>query len=265
MRPPPPDSNIDDGLSRGIRASLFFHGLVVVIAILTQVVDIGGSRADEREALRRAQMARNAIRVDMVDLPRMKPEELSQIDPTLEISKDPGPAPVAPKAPVPSKDAMVEPKKESKPTPQKDRIKDIRERLRADSRRKEMLAKLEGETKATSRGGRQALAGNQLSQGYSVTGDIAKDGDVYIGRVKTALMKNWAVPVWMTAANLKAHVVLRIAPDGRIIGKEFAKKSGNSEFDSYVERAIDGANPLPPPPESLRHAYLEDGLGYSFP
>lgn len=279
MSPPSVEVASDASLKRGFRVSLFLHALALAVALLTQVVDIGGQKAAEREALRRAQEFRNAIRVDVVDLPSMKPDELSQIDPTLEVSQNPGAAPVPPTIPKPSKDAMVEPaeKLAAKPDPKakskekeeeedpRKRIKDIRERLRADSRRQELLAKLEGENKNTGRGGRPALAGNQLSQGYSVTGDIAKDGDVYAGKVKAALLKHWSIPVWMSAASLKAQVLMRISPDGRVVSKEFTKKSGNAEFDAFVEKTIDAANPLPPPPEALRRTYLEDGLGYSFP
>jgi TonB family protein len=279
MRPPPPDSSRDDfALKRGVRLSLFVHGLLLVWVILSQVIDIGGKRAEEEAALRRARELRTAIRVDVVGMPMMKPEDLAQVDPTLEVSKDPGTPPEAVKV-EPSQDAMVAPRAEpSKPDPKakkttekreeedpRSRMRDVRERLRADSRRKELLAKLEGDGKRVGSGGRQVLAGNQLSEGYSVTGDIAKDGDVYTGKVKAHLHRNWFLPAWMTSSNLKAHVVLRIAPDGRVVSKEFAKRSGNADFDAAVEKTINAANPLPPPPEALRRAYLEDGLGYSFP
>ena len=109
------------------------------------------------------------------------------------------------------------------------------------------------------------LAGNKLSKGYSQTGDIASDADEYAGKLRAHVHKNWGVPGWMRAGQLKAVMLVKIGPDGSVIEKEFTKKSGNGPFDSTIEAAIERADPFPAPPKALARMYMEEGFECGFP
>ncbi len=258
-------------LSKGLKISLFLHGLLSVGFLVNTLVEHLDPEA--QVARLKAREVRNAIRVDVVDLPSLKPEQLAMVDPTVEPTKNGSQESKPPEA---SPDAMVEPKdaKPAKPDPKvakkdakvpdKPGVQDVRERLRAEQKRQELMAKLKGEA-STGGGGRPLLAGNKISEGYSVTGDVAKDQDIYVGKIEARLRQFWTVPAWMDTGKLTAKVLVKVAPDGRVISKEFLKSSGNAEFDGYVVSTIERASPLPPPPDTLKHIALENGFEWGFP
>jgi len=63
--------------------------------------------------------------------------------------------------------------------------------------------------------------------------------------------------------HLRATVVLRIEPAGRVMSHVFERRSGNPAYDAALERAI-AASRLPPPPAALRERYGTIGLGVNF-
>jgi outer membrane biosynthesis protein TonB len=276
-----------DFLKRGLRRSFTIHGIVFLAALLTSFIAPYLESDATKKARLAAKEAHSAIRVDMVDLPTLKLSDLNKIDPMEEVGK-PLPSPVVSKeipneaeveqpSPVnaPSETAMIDQTQKNvvvkEKTPPKnaakaetsvtDRLKLLRQGLRAEGRRKELVAKFKSE----GIGGRPALGGNIVSEGDSVTGDLATATEVYNGKVKSHLRKHWEVPGWMTSGRLAARVLVKIAPDGRILEREFLKRSGNAEFDGYVERAVDLSNPFPAPPDHLKRIYMEEGLEWRFP
>jgi TonB family protein len=257
-----------------LSASLHF-GVAALALVETLFPGLLLPRPDPSELLKLREM-KTAIRVDLVGLPNVKLDDMANIDPTEEVGKSEPPAEAKPDEP--SENAMklpdaeaakaAEAKKteEAKKIAEKKRLDDARKRLdtlrasmRADQKRQAAIDKLKG------KGGRPELAGNILSEGYSVTGDVATDQDVYTGKAKAHLRKHWSVPAWMTASSLKAQVLVKVAPDGRIVSSQFLKRSGNEEFDRYVEESIGAANPLPPPPDTLQRILLEQGIAWGFP
>lgn len=57
------------------------------------------------------------------------------------------------------------------------------------------------------------------------------------------------------SAALIAQVELDIESDGRITRAVLANSSGNKEYDESVMRAINGASPVPAPPENVYHFF----------
>ncbi len=47
------------------------------------------------------------------------------------------------------------------------------------------------------------------------------------------------------AANPEAEVLVRLAPDGRIISQKLTRSSGSKEWDQAVQRAIERTEMLP--------------------
>ncbi len=266
---------------RALALSGLLH-LSIAVAVVVETVFPGLllPAPDPAQLLKLREM-KTAIRVDLVGLPSLKLEDMTNIDPTEDVGKPAPEVDDTPEAPsdsamkLPDAEATEAAKKaadskkaeETKKLAEKKRAEEakkrldaVRARLRADQKRQELTEKLQGKA-----GGRPQLSGNILSEGYSVTGDVATDQDVYTGKAKAHLRRHWNVPAWMTASSLKAQVLVKVAPDGRIVSSQFLKRSGNEEFDRYVEESIGAANPLPPPPDTLQRVMLEQGIAWGFP
>lgn len=255
----------------GAKRSTFLHLSVLVIVLLQGAYNRFFITDEERKARLRMEMGKSSIRVDIVDLPSLKFQDLAKVD-ALEKPGAALPPPPAAKPvelpPKPSDKAMID---RTKPQPKEtkgkeklsaaDRLKALRDSLRADNRRKELMKKF----KIDGEGERAPLAGNVLSQGSQTTGDIATVAEEYEGKLVGHLRKNYNVPGWMRTGQLRARVLVRIGPDGRLLHQEFLKRSGNAEFDSAVERAVRSSDPFPSPPDALRRVYMEEGVEWGFP
>lgn len=242
------------------KKSVILHGSVVVLGLASSLISYFTGPSKAEEAARLLKMSKTAIRVDIVDLPSMKMDEMRDLD----LSKEVGKSEKAeePKAAEPSKTAMKDSTAPATPSPS-DRLKKLREKLRSDSRRKELMDKLKG--KESGGEGRPVLAGNKLSEGASITGEVATEADAYNSRLQSHLSRFWTAPDWMTTAKLSARVLVRIRADGSIIDKKFLVKSSSADFNENVERALRDAEPFPPPPKLLLKIYSEDGIEWGFP
>jgi TonB family protein len=278
----------EDYFGRAFRYSGILHLSLLLFTFVTPLVlNFLGIRDSYEDKFKNKEF-RNAIRVDMVGLPTLTVEELQKVDPTLEIGRVNPPKAeesrekVAVKAPSPSetamkltqekeeraklelskKEAMEKAKREAADNERK-RLEDLRASLRVEDRRRQLMQELKGPVKEGE--GRIPLQGNILSEGYSVTGDVASDMDVYQGHLKAHLRKTWNLPAWMQASNLSARVLVKLAPNGRILSQEFLRVSGNPEFDRYVAEALKNAEPFPQPPPSLQRTVMEQGVEWGFP
>lgn len=267
-----------EGLGSFVGVSLLIHFcLILLFMIVPQVMKLIGVTDYKDKFV--AKEFKSAIRVDMVGLPTKTLTELEGIDATLPVETvekkaeelvTPEPSDTAMRLPDKKAKAEAEAKKKAKAQKaaaakeeaRKKRLADVRASLKIEQRRKalrkELSQEAEGETRAP-------LTGNIVSEGYSVTGDVASDMDVYQGRARAHLGKMWKLPGWMEASSLSAEVLLKIAPNGRILSQKFVKKSGNQEFDNSVLNAIRDAEPYPAPPPSLRQTVMEEGIRWGFP
>jgi TonB family protein len=257
---------LPDYFKAGLKFSFIVHvGLMLLIFLVSAIQSLIVGE-DAKQALSQQEM-KNAIRVDVLDLPSMKLSEMQDVDLTKEAAKSPEELPASD-----DKDKMVLPdaKKEAESAKAdksgKKRIDEIRDQLRNDAKRKSLIAKLKAEQAGSQSEKRQALAGNKLSEGYSLTGDVAKDSDVHAGKVKLHLNRFWKVPAWMAnSKQLSAKVVVKLGPGGQVLSQHMQQSSGNADFDQSTLEAIKAADPFPAPPESLRRIYLEEGMLCGFP
>jgi TonB family protein len=283
---------VPNHLRNGLRVSLGLHGALLAYLMVAQVVSaVFGDEKAKRDRLK-IEMARTSIRVDVVDLPQLKMTDMVGIDATAEVGAPPPPPPPkeSPKKEVAlkakeaelkaaeaaaakasetamidrtRKDAEAKKKKAKEEAAKKaaakseDRLKALRDSLRAETRRQELVADYKGPRKD---GGRPLLAGNIQSEGNSTTGDVAKSADIYAGKVRAHLQRFWNVPEYMKAGTLRGTVIVRLSPDGRLLKKELGRKSGNAEYDEALLRMVEAADPFPPPPEELRRWIMEDGF-----
>jgi TonB family protein len=255
---------------RAFRRSLILHGSIAGLFLLSSLAGLVINRGDkQKEIERQNRMAKMAIRVDIVDLPSMKLEQMKSIDLSQKVGaakKVELPPPPPPPSPTAMKQATKKPmdlfEKESKGDASK-RLKALQEQMRADAKRKELAAKLKGGKAETE--GREALRGNKLSEGASLSGEIATQADAYNGKLQGHLNRHWRLPDWSVNSGLSARVLVKIGPDGRIASKSFVKRSANEKFNESVERALEDAEPFPAPPPALSKIYLEDGIEWGFP
>ncbi len=254
--------------------SICVHGVVVVIALMRVLFPNLFLSESEIQARFKMLETQNAIRVDVVGLPSLTRKELEKIDLTQEPTKnaEAKAAKEDDESPIPSKNAMVLPDKmqkqialDKKEKERAEKLKSARAALKNDlkleGRRRALMDKL----KTGGEGGRATVEGNILSKGYSASGTVATEMDAYQGKLKGHIRRFWDVPSWMNASSLKARVWVRLSAEGRIMHREFLAKSGNEEFDRYVEQTIVAAEPFPAPPNLLRQVMLEEGVEWGFP
>ncbi|MGH7894698.1 MAG: energy transducer TonB [Candidatus Binatia bacterium] len=109
-------------------------------------------------------------------------------------------------------------------------------------------------TKAATGGG-GGLGGSDTSGGPIGSGGYGPGGGgqvvgieflAYQQRVVSTVKAAWVNAV--TRAGLVAKVRFQIAPNGEVSGVRLEQTSGDPAYDASVQRAVQRANPLPPPP-----------------
>jgi colicin import membrane protein len=85
---------------------------------------------------------------------------------------------------------------------------------------------------------------------------------MYTEQVKRRVKENWIVAE--RRDRLNAIVRFNVQPDGEISALEMLKSSGDSAFDQSVMRAVNKANPLPPPPEAYREEFVSQKVEVTF-
>lgn len=258
--------------SYGFKFSLILHGTLVLWLIAHWATESFSNSKSDEEA--RKLLAKKSIRVDVVDLPSVKFNELHKVDLTKEVEKEPAPKAkeevvVAPK---PNPDVMKLPsdKKTTKEDPKKDeakkRLEEIQKSLRAEAKRQEIMNKYKQADKPSADvDTRKALGGNILSKGSSVQGDVADGDEEMKAAVQSHVRKFWRAPPWAAGQNYHAQVVIKISPSGKVLSKSIFKSSGRPEFDASVIEAVEAADPFPAPPEKFKRVLMNEGMLCGFP
>lgn len=197
----------------------------------------------------------NAVRVDVVALPDKLPERPA---PVVEEKTPPKPAPTAaPAKPEPQKPDAVSLKKDVKKA-QQEALNRLRQR--------EALERLKQQAQEAPPVKKKNLyAGNQLSQGDSITGLERIAFDEYLSELKQRVHNNFTIPTWLANAPLKASVEVVIDENGKIIKMTLVKSSGNPTFDGAATSAVESSAPFPPVPERLTRTWGSFTIQFNFP
>ncbi|MEI7440407.1 MAG: TonB family protein [bacterium] len=250
----------------GLRFSLLLHSTFFLWLVAHWVVSavMGPTDAEKRLLLNK-----QSIRVDVVDLPSLKMQDLYKVDLTKEAATE-APSKVSKKekeveaiAPPSSPKAMKLP--EEGKSSKKTRLKELQKTFRAEAKRQELLAKYKKQVSATSGDKRPLLGGNILSKGGSVQGDVAGEEDEFKASVKAHVLKFWTSPPSAMGQGYKAQIAVKISPAGRVLSKKIIKSSGRPDFDTSAMDAIEAADPFPAPPENLKRIILQEGVVCGFP
>lgn len=209
---------------------------------------------------------KNAIRVDMVDLP----DKLPQTAP--EPVAAPAPAPVETKI-QPEQKVIEKPKPENKVVlEKKDDKKKLAEKAKTDQKKAleklkalSAIDRLKSEVQERNKPKPQTFKGNTLNEGDGLTGLERIEYDRYFSSLKSQVMKNWRLPGWLAQASLRAQAVVMINDEGRVLKREIVKSSGNDVFDAQVIESIDRSEPFLPPPDRLKSILSLKGIVFNFP
>lgn len=121
-----------------------------------------------------------------------------------------------------------------------------------------------GDTSPGGSGGAEEAAPVQGGGGGSGGGGGTSDlmFSRYYQAIWERIQQAWILPPHDRKGRLEAIVVITIRSDGKIMGFDFEKRSGDENLDNSVVRAIKKADPLPPFPPDLKESILEVGIRF---
>lgn len=79
----------------------------------------------------------------------------------------------------------------------------------------------------------------------------------YVGLIKQKVERNWLRPT-NSKQGLSCEVLVRLIPGGEVVDVRITESSGDPNFDSSVERAVEKASPLPLPNDSSMFPYFRE-------
>lgn len=231
----------DDAFSQFLLYSLGIHVVIFVVLLL-------------RAALVPSEPLeiRNAIRVDVVDLP----DKISAPPPAA-----PAPAPqVEVKKPEPVKPAV-----EKKPEAAKPNTKDVQRKALDKLKALDAIDKFKQETAEQDKPKPTTFKGNLVNAGDSLTGLEKVQFDSYFSSLKAHLNQHWSIPQWLEESKLRAQAMVILDGTGYVVDKKILKSSGNDIFDGHVLAAIEKSSPFPEPPARLKDILKMRGIVLNFP
>ncbi|WP_168161195.1 energy transducer TonB [Desulfatibacillum aliphaticivorans] len=87
----------------------------------------------------------------------------------------------------------------------------------------------------------------------------------YITEIGTKCKNNWAMPVRFVGQDLEAIIFFKVHPDGSLTDIYFDKRSGSTDYDGSVEKAVKKSNPVCPFPENLEKTPIEMAIRFQPP
>lgn len=241
---------------RGLKTSAAVHaGLTIAVVLATIAIP--------REPVKFI----SSIRVDLIGLPDVAKKDIKNFSTTDDLAKLNERLTEAGKG---AKKLLEKPKH-----PQEDPVpgdtmtmktksgEKIRERnLKNAVDRIKALSSLENDDdKPKTKQSASLAKGNMLSKGNSLTGSVAVDSNTYLGRLQAKVKDNWNLPIWLTRQKLTAKIVIFLDSAGGVKSTMFVSDSGNKQFNDYVLRTIESAEPFGPPPSQL----VDRGITLGFP
>ncbi len=235
--------------------SIVVHLLLAIIALGLKYLPTWNSSSSQVEVIA------NAIRVDVVAMPKFTIAELKQMQQGGEEES------VEEDAPAADDDLLVEKKKKSfmelMKKLSKKRVDTKIEQVKIKRKRGNRIGKLSGDLH------KLVLSGNKLQKGNSLTassGSIA-DGEFanYLQQLPDWIRGQWRLPTYLLGKNLKCRIQVYINAQGKLLRSKIIESSGDSEYDRRALRAVEDSTPFPPVPESIRSRALRGDIVLGFP
>jgi colicin import membrane protein len=243
-------------------ASLILHSSIILFFIISKILDhygfhLFGARKSKMD------LYQTFIQVDVVALPdQMINEKIDVNQPVVDMPrKEANPDKALNKDDtledkLKAEEAMAEKTRKEKED-KAAKAKALKE-LKEQASREKALKALQSKAGKTGRG---KVAGNILSKGTAMTGNIGNAKDRYTALVTQAIKEHFKIYPWQRKKNLNTVVYITIFPTGRVREKRLMRRSADSTFDSAVLQAIDEAQPLPVPEDP---AIIGEGITIEF-
>lgn len=178
------------------------------------------------------------VRVDLVAAapsapaparPRPKPKPPAPVKKVLPAEPTRPPQP----KPAPKPEAKPAPKPEPAAEPQVD-YDDLLAQLREEA----------GEPEASAEAAGTGSQPGSAGRGVPVTPEVM----AWMRSAKIHVTRAWVLAPGFRTQALETEVRVRLSASGEVLGIRVVRRSGNPWYDESVERAIEKASPLPPPP-----------------
>ena len=80
---------------------------------------------------------------------------------------------------------------------------------------------------------------------------LSRETAAWLLRARERVNQTWVLPLGFRATSLEVEVAVQLDAEGQLLGTpRIVRRSGNPWYDRGVVRAIEKADPLPPPPEA---------------
>lgn len=193
------------------------------------------------------QIITSSIRVDLVGLPEMTKRDQQAEDKQEE-------AQIKKNLPLEQMVQSLQKKNTppSKPSPlsKKQELKNAIERIRA-------LEHIEDTVKKT-----RPIRGNIVAQGNSISeADQMQAASEFAHVIQQRLKAHWNLPIWLANKKLSAKAEIFLDSHGMVMSVVLMRRSGDDQFDDYVLKTIEKAQPFGTPPIS----FVGTGIELGFP
>jgi len=242
--------------------SLALHvGIIGSILLVSWVLTILNIQIPLLANKPKINIAQNAVRVDIVSMPKMTLKELENAVPSGEEGKEeekppaPTPAPLK-EEPKENEESFIKEKK------QKNFSEMLKEMSKKKLEKKDKLKGMKGELNQL------LLAGNKISKGTSTTGITAEQQDAlsaYWSRLPDHVRPFWRLPGYLSRQDLKCRVRVYLSQNGDILKTIIYESSGNEEYDRLALQAVRAAAPFPESPNEIREQVLAGNILLGFP
>lgn len=238
----------DDRFNYFLTFALVAHFIIVGLGIvLTQVLNLDFT--DLKIKNENVELINSAVRVDIVDMPKLTVQELKKIK-------------YVPPSPVEVQKVDKEPQKVNETSKvefkkvSKNKV-DLTNLLSNLSQKNLPQKKVKKPNKMDQKVLRSLiLEGNKVSKGSSVVGDktaVSEQAFVaYLQGLPQAIRPNWKLPSYLLDQNLRCRIKIFIGSGGKLLKTQMYESSGVPEFDQKALSAVNLSAPYPAPPEDIR-------------
>ncbi len=152
---------------------------------------------------------------------------------------------VLPKKPT---DSASKPKASKKPAPQREVY--IEPEPKQEKSLDELMAEMRGDSGEPPPQPVKTAAARAPSSGGGAGVPVSPQVRDWIRRAKGHVQRSWVVAPGFRMQDLQTHVLVDLDAAGNVRNTKIKRGSGNPWYDESVERGIEKASPLPPPPEA---------------
>ena len=265
-------------MAAGIALSFFFHGTILLTALLGAWWTSG-----EEEEVEEYELVFDDVELlalgeekDPHALPRLTgdegapPDVEEVVDVEPETQPEPPPEEIEPDPEQIDEEARLE---EERRRAEEQRQREEERRRRAERERRQRLDEALGEFDTEGRGD-EAPEGSPegVAGGTATDADMANMRQTYHARLLRAIERRWEIPTTVSDSELEqlagqVRVSVNISGQGHIVDYNFHQTSGHEQFDDSINRVLrefqahEGGHQLPlPEHEEIRQEIINRGL-----